>query len=164
MQFTEEVNWSASDFFLMGILLFSTGFTYKFITLRSDEIIYRIAIGFALATGFFLVWSNLAVGLIGSENNAINLLYFGLIVVGVIGSFIVRFKSEGMTYVMVSMALTQALIALLALITGMQQLPESSVMEILAVNGFFIFLFIVSALIFRYDVQERECSNQEISV
>lgn len=164
MQFTEEVVWSASDFILMGILIFGTGFTYKFITRKSGEIIYRIAIGFALATGFFLVWSNLAVGLIGSENNAINLLYFGVIAVGVIGGFIVRFKSQGMTLVMFSMALAQALIAAIALFTGMYQLPESSVFEILAVNGFFIFLFVVSALLFRFDVQEGDGSKQEISV
>jgi hypothetical protein len=164
MQFSEEVVWSASDFILMGILIFGTGFTYKFITRKSAEFVYRIAIGFALATGFFLVWSNLAVGIIGSENNVINVLYFGVIAVGVIGGFIVRFKSRGMTFVMFTMALAQSLIAAIALITGMQHLPESSVMEILAVNGFFIFLFVVSALLFRFEVQEQEDSKQEISV
>ncbi|HET6528158.1 MAG TPA: hypothetical protein VFG39_05350 [Balneolaceae bacterium] len=144
----------------MGALLFGTGFTYKFITRKSGETAYRVAVGFALLAGLFLIWSNLAVGLIGSEDRAINLLYFGVIAVGLIGAFIARFQPQGMTIVMFAMAATQALIAVIALIAGMQQLPASSVVEILGVNGFFITLFVVSALLFRYVVQEQSSTNE----
>lgn len=119
---------------------------------------YRIAIGFALFTGFFLIWSNLAVGLIGSENNEFNLLYFLVIGVGVMGAFIARFKAIGLMFTLFAMAASQVVITIAALFTGMAEVPESSVYEILTVNGFFITLFVVAAMLFRYsnEVQESE--------
>lgn len=155
MQYTGEVNWTLSDFIIMGSLIFGTGFTYLFITRKSEEITYRIAIGFALFTGFFLIWVNLTVGIIGAENNPINLMYFGVIAVGIVGGFIARFKSQGMTYTMFAMALIQALVAASALLTGMHQMPGSSVIEILGVNGFFMALFVISGFLFQYAAQEQ---------
>jgi hypothetical protein len=37
--------------------------------------------GLAVGTALFLVWSNLAVGLIGSENNPANMMYLGVLAV-----------------------------------------------------------------------------------
>jgi len=163
MQFTEEVVWTLSDFVIMGTLIFGTGLTYKLITRKSGEIAYRIAVGFALATGLLLVWVNLAVGVIGSEDNPVNLLYFGVIAVGIIGGFISRFHQEGMTLTMFAMALAQALVAAIALVGGYYQTPPSTVFHIISVNGFFITLFIVSALMFRNAAQENEESEQSVS-
>ncbi len=151
MQFTDEVVWTLSDFIIAGTFLFGTGLTYKLITRKSGNVTYRVAIGFALFTGLFLLWVNGAVGVIGSENNPVNLLYFGVIAVGIIGAMIARFQAAGLAYTMFAMALTQALVAVLAIIGGYHPNPESAVFEIIAVNGFFIMLFIISALIFRYD-------------
>jgi len=160
MQFTSDVDWSLPDFVLMGALIFGTGFTYLFVTRKTEDIAYRVAIAFALFTGFFLIWSNLAVGIIGSEDNLINLWYFGVILIGLIGGFITRFKAKGMTYTMFTMALTQVLITVFALLKGMQHDPVSSVFEIVGVNGFFITLFVLSALLFRYAAQEiNEAKN-----
>jgi len=156
MQFTGEVDWDLADFIVMGTLIFGTGLTYRLVTGKCGEIEYRVAIGFALATGFFLIWANLAVGIIGSENNPINLLYFGVIAVGIIGAFISRFQSHKMAFVMFALALAVALVAISALITGMHRLPDSSVFEILVVNGFFMVLFTISALLFRHAAQEQE--------
>jgi hypothetical protein len=155
MQFTAEVNWTYSDFVFAGILLFGTGLSYIlvtriFATRFGRSMIYRMAVGFALLTGLFMIWSNLAVGIIGPENNAYNLIYFGVIAVGIIGAFIARFKPKGMIYTMFGMACATAIIIGIALITGMQNVPGSSILEIIAVNGFFIFLFTLSALMFRF--------------
>lgn len=161
MQFSDDVDWSPSDFIIAGSLLFGTGLAYIMITRilaprLGDNIVYRVAVGFSLFTGLFLIWSNLAVGIIGSENQAINLLYFGVIAVGIIGAFIVRFQSQGMAYVMFAMAFTQSAIAAFALFTGAARLPESSVIEIIGVNGFFVMLFVVAALLFRHVTNEQE--------
>ncbi|WP_445666265.1 hypothetical protein [Fodinibius sp. AD559] len=155
MQFTEEVVWTLNDFIFAGILLFGTGLTHKLITRKSDETIYQIAVGFALFTGLFLIWTNLAVGIIGSEDNPINLLYFGVIFVGIIGALMARFQSQGMALTMFAMALAQALVAAIALIGGFYQSPPSTVFHIIGINGFFITLFLVSALLFRYDFQKQ---------
>jgi hypothetical protein len=155
MQFNDEVDWGLFDFIFAGTLIFGTGFTYKFITRKTIDIAYRVAVGFSLFTGFFLIWTNLAVGIIGSENNSINMIYFGVIAVGIIGALIVRFQSKGMVSVLFLMAATMALAAAIALFKSMHQLPGSSVIEILGVNGFFMMLFIIAALLFRYAAQEQ---------
>lgn len=159
MQFTEEVVWTLSDFILAGTLLFGTGLSYKLATKNTGEIVYRIAIGFALFTGLFLIWVNLAVGIIGSEDNPVNLLYFGVFFVGIIGALISRFQSQGMELTMFAMALTQALVTVIALIGGFYQSPPSTTFHIIGVNGFFITLFVISALLFRYAVHKE--SKQE---
>jgi len=155
MQFSEEVNWTLSDFIFAGTLLFGTGFMYKIITRNSSETVYRIAIGFSLFTGLCLIWVNLAVGIIGNENNAINILYFGIIAVGLIGALYVRFKTHGMMYVMFGMAVTQALIGGFAITLGRSFTEGIPIIEILGVNSFFISLFIIAGLLFRYAIKEH---------
>ncbi|MGB7842196.1 MAG: hypothetical protein WBL21_05355 [Salinimicrobium sp.] len=66
MQFTDEVNWSAFDFLVMGILLFGTGLTLEFVMkkVKSSKIKYLIYGIILLA--FFLIWAELAVGIFGT--------------------------------------------------------------------------------------------------
>lgn len=66
MQFTNEVNWDAFDFMIMGILLLSTGLVCEFILRRLQSFRFRIiALGISLAC-LFLIWAELAVGIFGS--------------------------------------------------------------------------------------------------
>ncbi|WP_428236049.1 hypothetical protein [Gracilimonas sp.] len=160
MQFTSEVIWTFSDFIFAGILILGTGSAYLFVTRKSGSAAYRAAVGLTLATGFLLIWSNLAVGIIGSEDNPINLWYFGVIVIGILGSFFARFKAEGMVITLFVAAFTQALIAARAIFGGYYQSPPSSVLEILGVNGFFVTLWIVSALMFKYAAQKEAEDHQ----
>lgn len=150
MQFTDEVVWTLGDFIAAGTMIFGTGLTYQRVTRKTSASAYRIAVGFALASALFLIWANLAVGIVGTEDNPVNLWYFGVVAVGIIGTLINRFQPDGMVLTMFAMALAQALVAAIALIGGYYQSPPSSVFQIIAVNGFFILLFIVSALLFRY--------------
>lgn len=160
MQFTNEVVWTLSDFIFAGTLLFGTGLTYKLSTQKSGNIIYRIATGFALFTGLFLIWVNMAVGIIGTEDNPINLLYFGVIFVGIVGALMARFESKGLALTMYALALAQALVAAIALIGGFYQSPPSTIFHIIGVNGFFIMLFVISALLFRYAEQQKIKRNE----
>ena len=56
---------------------------------------YRVAIGVAVASALILVWINAAAGIIG--DGPINLMYFGVIAVGMIGAFIARLEPRGMS-------------------------------------------------------------------
>ncbi|MDZ7756329.1 hypothetical protein [Rhodohalobacter sp.] len=156
MLFSEDVVWTISDFIFAGALIFGTGLTYILVTRQSTNITYCVAVGFALFSGLFLIWSYLAVRnhWLAKENNEFNALYFLVIAVGVIGAFVSRFRSIGLGYTMFVMAATQSIIAITALITGMADLPHSSVYEIVAVNGFFITLFLVAAMLFQYSRQD----------
>lgn len=166
MQFTQEVNWTLSDFIFAGALLFGTGMMYILVTrILAKKIaansIYRIAVGFALFSGLFLVWVNMAVGIVGSEDNSANLMYFGVIAVGVISALIARFKAEGMARTMFVMALAQAVIAGIILVLELYKSPPSTVIEILGVNGFFMTLFVVAGLLFRYSATESVISADD---
>jgi len=105
MLFTDEVNWSVVDFIIMGILIFSTGFSYVLLTRLSSNIIYRAAVALAIGSTFLLIWVNLAVGLIGSGPNAANLMYIGIVAIVIIGTFLSRFTMKRMERVMFTAAI-----------------------------------------------------------
>ena len=57
---------------------------------------YRLAVGVALAAAFILVWLSLGVGIIGADGDPANMVYFGVLAVGIIGAIIARFQPHGM--------------------------------------------------------------------
>ncbi len=148
MQFTDEVVWDVSDFAVFGALLLGAGVTYEFAARMTSNTAYRFAVGLALAAAFILVWVNGAVGIIGSENNDANLMYGGVLAVGVISAVIARFRPHGMAYALLITALAQASVAVIGLIAGLGS-PRNGPLEIVALNGFFVTLFVGSALLFR---------------
>lgn len=148
MQFTAEVRWTPLDFIVAGILLFGAGMTYVWVSSKGSNSAYRVAAGVAVASALLLVWVNLAVGLIGAEDNPANLMYLGVLVVGVVGAVSARFRPDGMARTLFAMALALTLVAVIALLGGLG-LPESAPAEILGVNALFIGLFVSSALLFR---------------
>ncbi|MDF3026065.1 MAG: hypothetical protein K0S23_372 [Fluviicola sp.] len=66
MQFTTEVNWSAFDFLIMGILLLGTGLVCELILRRVTETPNRIILCLAVIAALVLVWMELAVGIFGT--------------------------------------------------------------------------------------------------
>ena len=66
MQVSDDVDWSAFDFIIMGILLLGTGLIIEF-TLRKFKTLKSriIACGIVLSI-FFLIWAELAVGIFGT--------------------------------------------------------------------------------------------------
>jgi hypothetical protein len=148
MQFTDEMNWGLFDFIFAGALIFGTGLTYVLVMRKAGAVVYRFAVGMALAAVFLLVWINLAVGVIGSEDNPANLMYFGVLAIGFIGTIIAELRPQGMARVLFAMAFAQALVPLIALIIWKPQVT-SGVLGVLTLNGFFVMLFVGSALLFR---------------
>jgi hypothetical protein len=159
MLFTTEVNWGFLDFIVMGILLFGTGLTYILISKISDGMSYRIAVGVAVVAGLLLVWMNLAVGIIGSEDNTANLMYIGVLAVGIIGAIFARFQPHEMSQALFATALTQMLVPVIALIIWRPSLNESpGIVGVFILNAFFAGLFIVSALLFRRAAQKQKAA------
>lgn len=62
MQFSEEVNWTLSDFVVAGVLLLGTGLTYVVIANKVNKR-YRMAVGLGLLFMLLWLWVELAVGL-----------------------------------------------------------------------------------------------------
>ncbi len=62
MQITQEVNWSAGDFVLMGVLLFTSLSAYELLAARARKPGHRVAAGLADGAMFVVIWAELAVG------------------------------------------------------------------------------------------------------
>ena len=148
--------WTLFDYVFAGALIFGTGLTYVLVAKKAGNIAYRAAVGIALAAAFLLVWLTGAVGIIGSEDNNANSMYFGVLAVGIIGAIVTRFRPHAMARALLATALTQALVAVIVLIIGLGS-PWSppGVLGTLILNGFFAALFVGSALLFRYAAREQ---------
>lgn len=66
MQFTDEVNWSSSDFVIAGGVLFTTGFIFDLAMRKVRNIKYKAIVGLVIVLAFLLIWTELAVGLFGT--------------------------------------------------------------------------------------------------
>jgi len=154
MQVTDQVVWDVADFAFFGALLVGAGVTYELAARKTGNTAYRAAVGVALAAAFILVWVNLAVGVIGTERDDANLMYGGVLAVGIIGAIIARFQPDGMARALFATALAQALVAVIALLAGLGS-PWSGPGEILILNGFFVALFVGSAWLFRKAARGR---------
>ncbi|SET73518.1 hypothetical protein [Hymenobacter actinosclerus] len=145
MQFTREVNWTLSDFVIMGALLFGTGFVLELVASRPSPLVYRLAAVGAVLTGLLLIWVNLAVGFIGSGPNPANLLCGAVPVSGLVGAFAGHFKPRGLAYALTATALAQLLVPMLALLVW--HMPVKS-QEWIA-SAVFALLWLVSAWLFQ---------------
>ena len=144
MQFTAEVNWTLFDFVVMGVLIVGTGVTFELALRKGATIGYRAAAGVALASAFLLVWVNLAVGIMGSSAHEANVLYFGVLAVGGVGSLVARFHPRGMVRAMVATALAHTGVGVTALIAGW-----GSPVHVVGLTVMFALLFLASAWLFQ---------------
>ncbi|RZI61499.1 MAG: hypothetical protein EOP94_00090 [Zymomonas sp.] len=111
MLFTNEVAWTATDFVVMGAILAAAGGAYELGLRLSPHPSYRLGAVVSIIGAFLTVWINLAVGMIGSENDPANCLFIGVLAVGAIGAVLVRFTARGMARAMLATAATQSAIA-----------------------------------------------------
>ena len=137
--------WDVGDYLFAGILLFGSLGAYEIAIRISVDNAYRAGAGVAIAAAFLLIWINAAVGITDSDADV---MYLGVIAVGIIGALIARLKPAGMARAMFATALAQALVSVAALIAGI--VPAfNSAFEILGITAIFVVLFGGSALLFR---------------
>jgi hypothetical protein len=140
MQFTRDVNWTATDFLTFGTMLAVACGSYELATRKSGNAAYRAAAAVAVSAAFFMVWINLAVGIVGDPGNAANMLFAGVLVAGIVGAVVARFQAEGMVRAMVAIAVVQALVGGIAFLAGS--------MEGGVISGVFTAAWLVSAWLF----------------
>ncbi len=145
MQITGGMDWSMMDFIFAGGLLFGAGLAYLFISSGAGSITYKAAAGIVVATALALVWSNAAVGIIGSEDNPANRMVLGVPAVLIVGALLARFQPQGMARAAFATALAQALVTAVALLA----VENVEVVEVLLLNAFFIAMWVVSAVLFQ---------------
>lgn len=163
MQITDDVAWGFSDFAVAWVLMTSVGFTYKWLTKQRSDHTYRLAAGLALSTVFILIWGNLAVGLIGSEDNPANLMYWGVLVVGLSGAALARGEPNGMARALFVTAFAQALVPVLTLVIWKPAF-SSGMLKAFAVNTFFVLLFVSAGLLFRHAARQGKKARTSATV
>ncbi len=149
-QFIGEPAW-IGNLAQTGTLLLGVGIAVELASRKTGRDAYRAAVGLAAGSALLLGWVNGAVGIIGPENNQANLMYGGVIVIGAFGAVIARFKPEGLARALFATALAQTLVAVIGLVGRMGSGP----LEIVTINGFFVALFVGSAVLFSKAARDR---------
>jgi hypothetical protein len=153
MQFTHEVNWTAFDFMFAAVMIGAVGIAFELTVRATRNNAYRGALAIALAAAFLLIWINGAVGIIGDEDNPLNLLYLGVIAIAFGGMAWARFRAEGASRAMMAAAVAAAAVGLVAVVAGRNEPP--GVVGLIVLNGFFVLLFLGAARLFGLAAQKQ---------
>ena len=118
MRLGADVDWTAFDFIVAGIMLAVPLTGFELALRASGNLAYRAGAVVALGTAFLITWSNLAVGIIGNENEPINLIFFGVILIAIVGAFLARSRPRGLAWAMAAAGAAQAVTVVAAVIGG----------------------------------------------
>ena len=148
MQFTKEVTWSLGDFVVFGGMLLMVGIPLELAARASRSWAYRGAAILALLGMFLTIWANLAVGIVGSEDNPANQLFFVALLVGIVGTAVARAKAQGMAWAMAATAVALEAAFAVAVVGPTDEPFVPHVREFIG-TSVFAALFVASALLFR---------------
>ena len=147
-------HWKPGAFVLAFILLLGgASLLYELVAKNKlSNKTYRFAVGVALATVFGLAWMNAAVGGILGDDPA-NMMYFGVLLVGLTGAIIAHVEPLGMSRALFATAFAIALVPAIALTIGTPAFANG-VVAVFGLHLFFAVLFVGSALLFRRAARE----------
>ena len=146
MRLGADVDWTAFDFIVAGVMLAVPLTVFELALRASGSLAYRAGAVVALGTAFLIAWSNLAVGIIGNENDPINLMFFGVIFIAIAGAFLAGFRARGLAIAMTVTAAAQAATAVVALTGGD---------FVFIIIGVFMTGWLMSAWLFRKAAEEK---------
>jgi hypothetical protein len=141
-------DWSVGDFVFAGAMIVGTALLYEWLATRSEDAFFRAGTVAALAAAFLLVWINLAVGVIGSEDDPHNAVYFGEVLLAAAAAFAAALRPAGMARAMLAAAGFQLLVTALAAADGWGANEPPGATGILALNLGFAALWLLSAGLF----------------
>ena len=112
MPFSDEVNWTPMDFAVMGLLLLVVCTAYEIAARIARNNAYLLGAGIGVGTGFLTVWANLAVGIVGNENNPANDIFFGVVAFAILAALAARLRARDLVWAMVATAAVQGAVGL----------------------------------------------------
>jgi hypothetical protein len=144
----EGVNWTAADFIVMGVMLAIVCGTIELAVRLTGSWAYRLGAITAIASAFLITWANLAVGIVGSEHNPANTLFFAALLIGFIGSIAARFRPAGMAVAMLASVAAIA-VAFIVAAAGATDEPNVTHMRELIATAVISSPLLMSAWFFR---------------
>jgi hypothetical protein len=145
--------WQLADLPFAVVMIIAVGLTFEVALRLPAHWTLRAGIALAAGTAFMLTWGNLAVGFAGSEDNAINGIFFAIPLIALVGSAIARFRAAGVAVALAACAGAQVLAGVVVLFYGHFTGP-------LTVS--FAALWLASAFLFRRHA--REARQRPIAV
>ncbi|MCA8832738.1 hypothetical protein [Hymenobacter pini] len=139
---------SIAPFVIAGLLLLVAGLLTLLVASRGRSGSYKLAAGIAAGAALLLVWGNLAVGFIGSEDNPMNLLFGAVLVVSFVGAAVARLQPLGMARALFAAAFTQFAVPFVALLIKQPPLTMG-VLWVIVLNTLFAGLWVLAGWLFR---------------
>jgi hypothetical protein len=146
-------NWDWHTFVVAGAFVFSSALTYQLVVKGMSNKAYRFAMGLAVATAFVLTWANFVLAV---DVSLANFMYFGVVVVGLVGAAIARLRAREMALALVGTAIAQMLVPFIALVFWNTSVAPGAAVPVIGLNGVFVVLFAMSALLFRRVARTHE--------
>lgn len=147
MRMTSEAPSDPGDFVFLAILVAGVGTAWELASRVADRSASRVATGIAIVAALLQIWINLAVGIIGSEDDPANLIYAAVLAVAAVGAALARLRPAGMAMAMAAAALAQLLAFAVALFMGLGFTGPITI--------FFASLWLISAWLFHKAAQDR---------
>lgn len=115
----------------------------------SGPTFYRLGLAVALFAGLFQIWINLAVGIVGDEDNPVNMGFFMVVATAAACAFTARLRAEGMARAMLAVAGVQALLGL-AIATAPSTVINDAKgpLGVAVLSGGFVGLWLLAAFLF----------------
>jgi hypothetical protein len=118
MKLVDRSAWELGDLPFAFLMIAAVGLAYEFALRVPTGRTNRAGAALAIGTAFLLTWGNLAVGFAGSEENAINIIFFAVPAVALVGSLAAGFRSAGLATAMAGAAVAQFTAGSIALYFG----------------------------------------------
>lgn len=130
-----------------------------------DRIFYRIGAAVALAASLLQVWMNLAVGIVGDEDNPVNQGFYMVVATAAACAFTARLEAGGMARGMLATAGIQALLGLaVATAPSTARIEPMGATGVLVLSGGFVALWLLAGALFhismRHGVESLARSGQ----
>ena len=159
MRVTTEVNWGLGDFIFAGLMLSALCGLVQLAVRRSSEANYRWAMTLAALGGFAVIWVNLAVGIVASEDNDYNSVFFVIILATIAASVVVRIKAAAMAKILPVTAIALLVALGVGHMVGSDELHDTRIAEWTGVTVF-AGLFTLSAILFRRAARVDELTDK----
>lgn len=142
------MNWDPLDFLVFGGMIGALLLIIVVARRNSRSPAYRFAMALAGVGAFLVAWINGAVGIIGDEENAANLLFFGVLAVAAIGALLARFRAGGMAKALYATALAQISVAVIAIALNLGASSPAWPQSLIMMTTVFTVFWLASAVLF----------------
>ena len=141
--------WSAADFAMVGGAFLVVGGLIELVVRSSSSIAYRWGAIVAILASLGLVWVNVAVGMLGDEDNPANLLFAAIIGLVLLLGLIGNFSAAAMARACFVAAAAVLAVAIVAPIAGLGSSGTDAIREAVLSAALFVPLWSLAGLLFR---------------